>query len=133
MYNAFLFMKQVGTKHVFVKPFTLDYIFINFYLHFFNKHIFLVAYYKCLNISKYIKNKHRLAVKLFKEYRHIILYHINSAFILLNLLHFYINRYGEVSGPLSSLSDRAEPSLVKSQLRFAGFDSKGGLLPSIES
>lgn len=49
---------------------------------------------------------------------------VSSAFILLNLLPLLYQPLQR--GPLSSVSGRAEPSLVKSQLRFTGFESNGG-------
>lgn len=49
---------------------------------------------------------------------------VSSAFILLNLLPLLYQPLQR--GPLSSVSGRAEPSLVKSQLRFTGFESVGG-------
>lgn len=49
---------------------------------------------------------------------------VSSAFILLNLLPLLYQPLQR--GPLSSVSGRTEPSLVKSQLRFTGFDSNEG-------
>lgn len=44
---------------------------------------------------------------------------VSSAFILLNLLPLLYQPLQ--GGPLSSVSGNAEPSLLKSQLRFTGF------------